>query len=215
MAQQFIVEGNDGYVLSALCEKAGLGLPVGYSERSYRDFVVSAGGIDNITTAIQDALDNRDVTNVGVVVDANAVGIQSRINKVESAIRKAHPGFNGKIELTASGWTIEIQPNLTFGLWVMPNNHDLGYLEHFLIELIAEDDESLALSQRFLTEAKAAGNPKFSEIKEQKVLMALFLALQDEPGMNTQTAVRKGLFNHTHPQAQHFLRWFETTFRLK
>jgi len=55
MAQQFIVEGNDGYVLSALCGKVGLPIPVGgYEGKKYGKFVVDAGGISKLSDAIRD-----------------------------------------------------------------------------------------------------------------------------------------------------------------
>lgn len=213
MVQQFIVEGNDGYVLSALGTKHGLGYPVGYNKNSYKEFIVKAGGIDNVSIAITDALDNEDVSNIGVVIDANDVGVASRVARVTAAIRSAYSDVDFTIEPTEQGWVKELKPGLTFGLWVMPDNVSPGYLEHFLARLIAEDSPDLALAKDFLTQTKATGNPQFPAIKDQKALLALYLAIQSQPGMNPQTAIRKGLLSHQKPLAQNFLTWFTNTFQ--
>jgi hypothetical protein len=214
MAQQFIVEGNDGYVLSALCLAGGLNSPIGYvGPKNYKNFVVDAGGISRVSDAIKVALANPDVTNIGVVVDANAVGCQSRIDSITNGIRRTYPDFNELITLSPTGWVGEIAQGVALGLWVMPNNQDSGYLEHFLVRLIRENDQNFVLAQQFLSEAKATGEASFTEGRDQKALLALFLAIQEEPGMNAPTAVKKGILDHTNPLAQNFLTWFDSTFQ--
>jgi len=215
MVQQFIVEGKDGYVLSALCEKGGLGMPLGYTKRSYKDFVVNAGGIANITEAIRTTLEDEDVTNIGVVVDANDVGFASRYVGIAGAIKEIFPQLTPNIESSRQGWTRELKPGLTFGLWVMPDNSSPGYLEHFLTRLIEPTDESLRLAKKFFSETKSSEAVRFTQVKDQKALLSLFLAIQEEPGMNAQTAIKKGLLKHDHPLAQNFLAWFAATFQLQ
>lgn len=214
MAQKFIVEGKDGYVLSALCQAQSLDPPSGYTKRSYRDFVVNAGGRDNVAEAIRTSIDNKDVTNIGVVIDANDAGIASRQDSIVSAIRLAHPTFNQTIRVGKFGWTGEIKPGLNFGLWIMPNNNEPGYLEHFLTQLIEPDNPRLILAQNFLEQAIAQDLEGFKSVRQQKALLSLFLALQEEPGMNYPTAVAKGIFNSNHPLAQDFITWFRSTFRI-
>lgn len=206
MAQQFIVEGKDGYVLSALCEKSGLGLPEGYNKRSYKNFVVKAGGISNIAEAIRTALQGSDVTNVGVVVDANDVGLGSRIDSVTNAIRAVVPGFTTLGAVSPQGWTVELPNGKTFGLWIMPDNESNGYLEHFLVKLISEDDSNYERAKQFLAQTLGDSDEvNFSEIRKQKALLALFFALQDEPGMSAQTAIAKGVLKHGHPLPKNIL----------
>ncbi len=213
MSQQFIVEGNDAYALTALGVKYGLGFPVGYSKKSFPKFIVKAGGIDKIAEAVKTALQDEDVTNIGVVVDANDVGVESRIDRISAAIRSAYPDTQFNIELSEAGWVAELKPGLTFGLWVMPDNASPGYLEHFLVRLIVEDSPELALATGFLAQTKATDNPQFTEVKDQKALLALYLAIQSQPGMNPQTAISKGLLDHQKPLAQNFLTWFTSTFQ--
>lgn len=214
MAQQFIVEGKDGFVLSALCKKQGLSMPTGYDARTYSDFVIDAGGVDQVSVALEAALEDEDNTNIGVVVDANSVGITRRITGLERVIKKIFPVFQEPITLTPKGWSAKVSGSLRVGIWVMPDNTNPGYLEHFLAEIIPPNDRNFILAQRFLEETKAAGQPSFPALREQKALLALFLSLQEEPGMNAQTAMAKGIFNHQHPLAQNFVAWFENTFEL-
>jgi len=92
MAQQFIVEGNDGYVLSALCGKVGLPIPVGgYEGKKYGKFVVDAGGISKLSDAIRIALANTSNTNIGVVIDANGAGVPNRVNRTTPVIPPPFP----------------------------------------------------------------------------------------------------------------------------
>lgn len=214
MAQRLIVEGKDGYVLSALCKAQGLALPSGYHGRAYENFVVNAGGISQISDAIKVALLDPTTTNIGIVIDANQVGVSGRQQSILAAIRRAYPDYNGSIEVGERGWSAEIKSGLTLGLWIMPDNRNSGYLEHFLTQLIRPDNPRLALANRFLEQAIAEELEGFKDARHQKALLSLFLALQEEPGMNYQTAVAKGVFNHRHPSAQDFLTWFAETFRL-
>jgi len=73
MAQRLIVEGNDAIALAVLCQKKGLPLPVGYESPSkfQQEFVKSAGGYDRALEALRDSLDNANLTNIGIIVDAN------------------------------------------------------------------------------------------------------------------------------------------------
>ncbi|MFT6000900.1 MAG: hypothetical protein ACI81P_003366 [Neolewinella sp.] len=213
MAQQFIVEGNDAYVLTALGTKQGLGYPSGYNKQSFKNFVVKAGSITKIPEAIRTALQDEDVTNIGVVVDANEVGVQSRIDSISASIRQVSPGVDFNIELSPQGWITELKDGLTFGLWVMPDNASPGYLEHFLARLIPNDDTDLALAEELLRLTKAAGNPKFPATRDQKAILSLFLAIQRQPGMSPQTAISNGLLDHQNLLSQNFLTWFTGTFR--
>ena len=216
MAQQFIVEGNDGYILSTLCEVAGFGLPVGYTAKSYPRFVDKSKGIAAVPELLRNALQKPEMTNIGIVIDANDAGITSRLQGINMVIQDVFPRGELREQRENSGWVTNLAPELTIGLWIMPDNASPGYLEHFLMQLVEPGNPHLQLAQEFLGRVlDGEEETKFPLGRIQKALMVLFLAIQDEPGMSPVTAIRKGLLNHRAPLAQHFLTWFQTTFQLQ
>ena len=217
MAQVLILEGNEGYVLSEILKRSKAKLPLGYptKEEYIKEFLESVNGIKNVRKTLIRQLQEPKVTNIGIIVDANSAGAQARFRSIKDVLERQIPEVaNWRFTQEApSGWALDALPNLRIGLWVMPNNRDNGYFEHFLLELIDPNDESLRLAEKLLQEAVDSGSTRFPALRRQKALLAIFLALQEEPGMQPTTAVKKGLIRHDSPLARHFVSWYENTFR--
>ncbi|MBB4078301.1 hypothetical protein GGR28_000914 [Lewinella aquimaris] len=221
MAQRLIIEGKDAYVLSELCRLWRLGLPVGYNAASYgREFVKSAGGIDNVPTIIREELRSPEVTNIGIVVDANSVGVRTRCQSIVAIIADTLPeASQPKVETIGSEglvWDALGGPGrLRVGIFIMPDNRHEGYLEHFLESIIVKNTEQLRASQAFLDELSAASLSLFKPTHRQKALMYTFLAIQYPPGDSATTALKKGIFDYRAKPAEHFINWFRNTFQLE
>lgn len=218
MAQRLILEGNEGYVLSEILKLSNSRLPSGYptTEEYVENFLRSVRGVRNVRGALVEQIKDVSVTNVGIIVDANSKGAKARFDSIHDTVREYLPeamdwAFS---EEAPYGWIGDLTPNFRLGLWVMPNNRDNGYFEHFLTELIAPTDASFIEAQEILSSLQAKGKRRFKDIRTRKALLALFLAIQEEPGMSELTALRKGLLRHEHPLAKRFVRWYEETFTL-
>ena len=218
MAQKLILEGNEGYVLSEILELSNASLPLGYpsTEEYVKNFLKSVKGISNVKRTLIQQIKDTEVTNVGIIVDANSKGSKARFNSIKNILEQHLPevvnwNFTAAPE---AGWIADVAPDFRIGLWVMPNNQDNGYFEHFLMELVDPADESLKSALQMLEDVAQSGHQRFTDLRAQKALLALYLAIQEEPGMSPTTALRKGLLNHQHPLAQRFVSWYEQTFRM-
>ncbi len=139
MAQRLIVEGNDAIALSELLIKRGIKPPKGYSNpQKYKsEFVKSAGSITKINAVLIEELQSTEVTNIGIIVDANEVGVDARINSLKTTIEEnLNISFPTDIALTKNGLGCQIFDHLYIGIWVMPDNQNNDYLEHFLSNII-------------------------------------------------------------------------------
>jgi len=221
MAQQLIVEGNDAIAISNLMRKKRLNSPLGYSDpiKFKKEFIKSAKGIDNISYAINEALTRTttdDIKNLGIIVDANQVGPQSRfssiIKQIKSKLKLSPPE---KWKLSKNGFYHQISQDLKIGVWVMPNNQDKGYLEHFISTLIPENDLTLQSAQTSVEAIMKTDHCKFSEAKKQKALLHTFLAWQKQPGLPMGTAIQANILKTQSPIANTFEDWFKNTFELE
>jgi len=218
MAQKLILEGNEGYVLSEVLKLSKSRLPLGYptTKEYVEEFLESVRGIKNVRNALIEQIEAPTVTNVGIIVDANSKGPKARFDSVKNTLKQYLPEVNNWEfeENPEAGWVTEVAPDFTIGLWVMPNNKDFGYFEHFLTQLIDPEDDSMKAAHRMLEEVAKSGYQRFVDLRAQKALLSLFLAIQEEPGMSATTALRKGLIRHNHPLAARFVKWYEATFQL-
>lgn len=203
MAQLLILEGNEGYVLSEILKLSNSRLPLGYpsTEEYVKDFLESVQGISNVRKVLVRQIQDPAVTNVGIIVDANSKGPKARFDSIKSTLEQHLPEVSNWTfeENPEAGWVAEVAPDFKIGLWVMPNNKDYGYFEHFLTQLIDPDDDSMKAAHGMLEAVAKSGHQRFVDLHTQKALLSLFLAIQEEPGMSPVTALRKGLIRHDHP----------------
>ena len=218
MKQVLIVEGNDAIVLATICQLRQLPPPKGYSrpEKFKTEFVHVAGGISNINAALGQLLADTSITNIGIIVDANDEGPQKRWETIKSQLAHVFPSkILASISLSGNGIVIEEQELPSVGVWIMPDNLSNGYLEHFLGNLIADDDSNLAFAEKTIGDLMGQVYCQFSISKQQKAVLHTWLAWQKEPGKSLGAAVKAGYFNIHAPIVQPFLTWFSKTFVLE
>ena len=222
MAQRLIVEGNDGIFLATLCQKKGMKPPKGYSNpQKFRDeFIKNAGGVNKIKLALEEELNSPNVTRIGVVVDSNSLGPLTRFNTLIDIIKETLQVKvpEGKKELTVNGFTHSFDfPNqsLVIGIWVMPDNINEGYLEHFIGELTPSANQVFLFARKTVQEFKQEPFCELSPFKVKKAEVHTYLALQKTPGLPFGTALRAGYFDENAPLAKNFKEWFQSTFELE
>jgi hypothetical protein len=216
MAQQLIVEGNDAIVIANLLKKRGLRPPLGYNDPSKfkQEFTKNVNGYYNVENALNEALDDPSLFNIGVIVDADDVGAESRWQSLESFLKNSDEIDLATITRPGGGRLIHGE-NLTIGIWIMPDNISTGNLEHFLETLIPEGDDLLTFAQETLNTLGERGLKEFSAVKEQKAKLHTWLAWQKEPGKPFGTAVESRYFDVNSPNLNGFVEWFSATFELE
>jgi hypothetical protein len=215
MSQQLIVEGKDAIVIANLLKKKGLRPPLGYNDplKFREEFTKNVNGYNNVENVLSEALDDPSLSNIGVIIDANAVGADSRWQSLESFLKNSDKVDLSKIDRPGGGRLIRGE-NLNIGIWIMPDNNSTGYLEHFLETLIPNGDGLLKFVDETLSALDEKGLKKFSAVKEQKAKLHTWLAWQEEPGKPFGTAVESRYFDANSHNLNGFVDWFKATFVL-
>lgn len=216
MAQRLIVEGdNDMHALTNLCLKRGLKNPLGYEGgHKFNEFIKKGDGIESALKVLKASLDEISLTNIGIVVDADEIGAEGRWQSIRNVLaEKYQPETLDAAEAQTGPKYISENGMPFIGIWVMPDNMNVGFLEHFLSHLIPADqlvwshaistvDDLYTKSFNILTAAKKA-----------KAELHTWLAWQEEPGKPFGIALKAGYFDHQSPAADHFVDWFTQTFQ--
>lgn len=217
MAQKLIVEGNDAIVLAQLCKARGLQPPLGYEtiEKFREEFVSSAKGYNNISKVLNLALQQADLNNIGVIVDANQVGATARWLDMREVLVKYYSEDTLVAADVQTGAKIITEDNLpTIGIWIMPNNADVGYLETFLAQLTPHGDALWEHATRQVQQLLTLSFCELKLVKVDKANLHTWLAWKPEPGKPFGQAVDAGYFQTNAPAVQPFLDWFAATFKL-
>lgn len=85
--------------------------------------------------------------------------------------------------------------DIIVGVWIMPNNQNIGMLEDFMMSIIPEEDKLLIESEDVITTLETKGIQKYKSVHRAKAKFHTWLAWQDEPGESINVAIRKNLFN--------------------
>ncbi len=217
MNQRLIVEGNDGWALTQLCDSNGLPLPAGFTKKTIKEFVKSAGGYEKVADLIRATLVEAQISNIGIVVDANDAGPAARWEAIRTLLRSTFSEATLKsITLGPEGIVLRENGKPVVGIWIMPDNQHGGYLEHFLGKLVDTSDNPL-WQHTESTVADLSGRDfcRFKPVRQQKALLHTWLAWQDEPGRPFGVAMQAGYLDAKTEAAQPFLNWMKQTFRLE
>jgi hypothetical protein len=107
----------------------------------------------------------------------------------------------------------DIYPKI--GIWLMPNNSDIGMLEDFLIKLAkGKHENSLRFAQECVDKAKEQGFSTFKEVQYAKAIIHTYLAWrQPEPGTTLGLSIA-GNLNSYAPLAISFVDWLKELFEI-
>lgn len=218
MAQRLIVEGNDAIALTRICMRRGLNPPKGYrnTQKFKAEFVISAKGIDKVNTALIEELQSPDVTRIGVIVDANNVGVEARFDSLKNTIENIlEITLPAEAVVSNQGFGYQVTEDLFIGIWIMPNNETEGYLEHFLCTLIPPENEVWNFANQKVEELMNQAFCEFTTVKKQKALLHTYLAWKESPGLPMGTAIQANYINGLSTNANDFITWFKSTFELE
>lgn len=211
-----LVEGQDDkHVISNICRKN----PASFSVyRSYytievtlilhgtRFLISERGSFTEVRDAIETEIRGPGREAVGILVDAD-----SDLKKRWDEVREAFPDYirvpsspqpNGIIIETA-GWP-------RTGIWVMPNNADVGELEDFVLQMMPANDSIWPLSQSYIDNISMAER-KFSPDKTDKAKLYAWLSTRREPSRMGAAINANGL-ETTGPLCQSFVSWLTRLF---
>ena len=120
--------------------------------------------------------------------------------------------FDPKMPLPPEGLVIEPVDScdLTVGVWIMPNNEDVGMLEDFILRLIPDDDSLMPYSKSIVEklDGEREKHPGlFREVHKAKAKIHTWLAWHHVPGTSLSVAVQKRLFATDKKLCTLFMEW--------
>lgn len=217
MEQILIVEGNDAIALAVLCEKRNLPPPVGYAgKRDFAEkFVKKGHGFEGCVKLLKQAIDKPELSNIGIIVDANDKGAEARWQKIRNVLSQRFlPESLSKADLQRGAKIIFEENMPKIGVWVMPNNQNIGYLENFLADLIPTNDRLWERTKSVIFDLEKGKIQKYSPPKKAKAQIHTWLAWQEAPGKPFGQAIESGYFDLKKTEVEVFLKWFADTFEL-
>lgn len=206
--KKLLVEGpTDLHVVLALCE---------YHKVPENFDIIDCGGIENLFENLRIRLSNSRINStIGIMIDADN-DIDKRLSQVIEIIEKRfkvvlsyHPSPNGIIIPSQNTETI---PNI--GIWLMPDNVNLGMIEDFAISLIPQDDNMIDEVEDELKKIEDMGINRYSDIHHSKAKIHTYLSWQEDPGSPIGLSITKKVLNPEHEIAKRYVDWLINLFSL-
>jgi len=196
-----LTEGiNDCHVIAALCSH--------YNIQEGRFSFFNCGCDDQVlkkANALISGAIKKD--SIGIVLDAD-VNLSGRWESIKHKLSKY--GYTFPSEPENNGTILECEGKPTLGIWIMPNNVDVGMLEDFCATLI--DPEKLKVAKEAVD--KVVGTPiaSFKAVHLSKAVVHTYLAWQDEPGRPLGQSITTKALEPSKESASIFATWLKTLF---
>ncbi|SEH07341.1 DUF3226 domain-containing protein [Candidatus Venteria ishoeyi] len=204
-SQVLLVEGkNDCHVIMALCEKYNLKESFGLYE---------CGGDENLLSRLDALVEEQDINTIGVVLDTDIPekipNLAVRWQQLAGILSTF--GYSLPKAPEAQGTVLEtLENHPRIGLWFMPNNHDPGMLEDFLMPLA--ETPTLEYAKYCVTQAEAKNLTRFKPVHRSKAILHTYLSWQDEPGKPLGQSLTSHALQHDHEIASSFANWLNRLF---
>jgi hypothetical protein len=171
-----LVEGvNDCHVVMALCKAHNVPQSFGIFE---------CGSDDKVLKRLNALMSESDPPKViGILLDTDQPtdnpSVGPRLDSIKGKLKSYNYQFPQKPDPNGTIITgYEDEPRL--GLWLMPNNQDVGMLEDFCLQLA--EPKSLTYAKECVEQAMAKEISTFKQVHLSKAIIHTYLAWCDEPG---------------------------------
>ncbi|MDE6379642.1 MAG: hypothetical protein K2L11_04150 [Muribaculaceae bacterium] len=202
-----LVEGkSEEKVFPELCRKCGVAINFD---------IKSENCLNEVKKSIKTHLKSTNrYRKLWIVIDADT-DFEAAWNSIKYILRQSGKyEVSGKEKMPEDGFIIKpINPeDLTVGVWIMPNNKDVGMLEDFMLGLIPDTDGLLPLASR---DVEALDLDRdlypgiFKRVHKSKAEIHTWLAWHDTPGETLSVAVQKHLFATDKDLCLRFAAWLD------
>lgn len=217
MAQRLFVEGiNDAIIIGDFWKSCGLANVKGHEGKDkFNEFAKPSNSKDQLKKDLKLILkgDPSEIKSIGVVVDAdqNPLSTWQPIKQILEA-----KGYTNLVIKPSAKDIVITQPPLPkIGVWIMPDNQNPGYLEHFFQTLIKADDNLLSPVNTAIQALYDQNLVRFPDLRKQKAFVYTWLAWQKTPGTSMGLTIKgkSDLFDFQQANAQAFLSWSKQVFQ--
>ncbi len=168
-------------------------------------------GFNEVLKDFINAFDMPELTNIGLIVDADFDGVEQRKVSVLDRLSKKLKHDYAHLELTPEGLNFD-HDGITIGIWIMPDNEKSGYFEHFLEKMVKSDDDILAEAKSKVEDLLQKDYCRYKPKDEQKAIIRTWLAWQENPGNTFGKAIKSGYLDINSAELKPFLSWISKTF---
>lgn len=201
--QVLLVEGKDDcHVVLALCSHYKIPENFGVYQCENRQGVLTR------LNALILAPDGKKA--IGVVLDADD-SIIFRWQQIIGKVR--HHGYRFPETPSPNGTIVKNAGFPDLGIWLMPNNNDVGFLEDFLLEMA--NPKAIDFAKECVEKAQKGGVASFKEVHTSKAEIHTYLAWQDEPGKPLGQSVTSHALQPDTLIAERFAHWLAEVFDRK
>ena len=172
------------------------------------EFTEDIEGVDQLLRSLSTLIWDKSDSRFAIVIDAD-FDIKARWTAVRNRLRSC--GYEPPSEIGPEGALFEGSNLPCVGVWLMPDNGSPGMLEHFLGQMVPEEDRLWDQAQAVVD---SLTDRRFPESQEFKAKIHTWLAWQREPGRPYGVAVRSGLFDAKSASADAFIAWLKRVFDL-
>jgi len=148
---------------------------------------------------------------IGIVLDAD-VNISGRWESIKSKLSR-NDTYNFPDTPVKAGTILKSTGMPTLGIWIMPNNLDVGMLEDFCATLI--DEDKLNTVKSIVDNIKGSDVATFKDVQLSKAEIHTYLAWQDEPGRPLGQSITANTLKPDTDTAKVFVEWLSRLFPLK
>lgn len=204
--QRLLVEGkNDQHVVWALCN---------YYNVTENFDIKDCDGIGKLLDVLKVTLTNPSLyRTIGIILDADN-DIAARLDQIRTIVNPLGYMIPKSLPNTGLICTSSDPTYPKIGVWLMPDNLNLGMVEDFALSLAPQNDPLLAEAEAVLQRIEKAGIQKYIPNHRSKAKIHTYLAWQDEPGAPIGQSITKQVLNPNHPIAQGFVKnWLVPLFQ--
>jgi hypothetical protein len=220
--QLLILEGlNDAHVISNLLVAKKLDIN-GYESKSRyeTEFINIGNGKRGALRTLKASAKSTQYDRIGIVIDADSDAENPAAQTWQSilGILQRNGYQNLPTQPNPLGTIIQQEDMPQIGIWIMPDNVNEGYLEHFFEQLIVENDPFLREATQITEGFISQGINRFSPVHLQKAKIRTWLSWQTDPELPMGTALRDysriDFINLDNAVATQFYNWLAATFEM-
>lgn len=200
-----LVEGkSEKTVLPELCKLCGV---------TPNFDIQSENSLGELKTALKIRLKSSNtLRKLWIIIDADGNFDQAWQSIKDILLRSGKYSFSHKTEMPAEGFIVEPDDpeDLTIGVWIMPDNSDVGMLEDFMLKLIPDTDTLIERATANVNELDSERDHHpglFKAVHRSKARIHTWLAWHDTPGESLSVAVQKRRFATDAELCQRFAAW--------
>ena len=209
MKRVLIAEGMDDlFAVVGLMEHH---IPWGNKKKDWPVEIRPANGVEEILNAAYLSAEIKSNQIIGIMLDADEHA-EGRYQRLRQLCGKQFPEMPDT--QPPAGLVTQNADNKRLGIWIMPDNQSVGYLETFLRYLVPDSQLPLWQHAEHAVKEAVSLGAGCKDGHTPKAHLYTWLAWQDPPGRSPGIALTQKVLDANSGFAQPFVTWFKDLYQL-